>query len=99
MKPDFSLIRQYEKLLLTEGVVLDFSDEAVSRIAEIAFEVNDNTENIGARRLHTILEKLLEELSFEAAEIGPTTIKITPAYVDEKLQEIAKNKDLSQFIL
>jgi len=98
-EPDFSLIRQYEKLLLTEGVVLDFSDEAVSRIAEIAFEVNDNTENIGARRLHTILEKLLEELSFEAADIGPATIKITPTYVDEKLQEIAKNKDLSQFIL
>ena len=98
-EPDFSLIRQYERLLDTEGVVLDFSDEAVSRIAEIAFEVNDNTENIGARRLHTILEKLLEELSYEAADIGPTTIKITPDYVDKKLQEIAKNKDLSQFIL
>jgi len=98
-EPDFSLIRQYEKLLNTEGVVIEFTDEAVSRIAEIAFDVNDNTENIGARRLHTILEKLLEELSFEAAEIGPTTIKITPTYVDEKLQEIAKNKDLSQFIL
>lgn len=98
-EPDFSLIRQYEKLLNTEGVVIDFTEEAVSRIAEIAFEVNDNTENIGARRLHTILEKLLEELSYEAADIGPTTIKITPSYVDEKLQEIAKNKDLSQFIL
>lgn len=98
-EPDFSLIRQYEKLLLTEDVVLDFTDEAISRIAEIAFEVNDNTENIGARRLHTILEKLLEELSYEAADIGPITIKITPAYVDEKLQDIAKNKDLSQFIL
>ena len=70
-EPDFSLIRQYEKLLETEGVVLDFTDEAISRIAEIAFEVNEDTENIGARRLHTILEKLLEELSFEAADIGP----------------------------
>ncbi len=98
-EPDFSLIRQYEKLLETEGVVLEFSDVAIGRIAEIAFEVNDNTENIGARRLHTILEKLLEELSFEAADIGPATINITPTYVDEKLQEIAKNKDLSQFIL
>ena len=98
-EPDFSLIRQYEKLLHTEGVILDFTDEAISRIAEIAFEVNDNTENIGARRLHTILEKLLEELSYEAADIGPVTIKITPTYVDEKLQDIAKNKDLSQFIL
>ncbi|WP_370569633.1 ATP-dependent protease ATPase subunit HslU [Sporosarcina sp. BP05] len=98
-EPDFSLIRQYEKLLNTENVVLDFTDEAISRLAEIAFEVNDNTENIGARRLHTILEKLLEELSYEAADIGPATIKITPAYVDEKLKDIAKNKDLSQFIL
>lgn len=98
-EPDFSLIRQYEKLLATEGVILDFTEEAVTKIAEIAYEVNDNTENIGARRLHTILEKLLEELSYEAAEIGPTTIKITPAYVDEKLKEIARNKDLSQYIL
>jgi ATP-dependent HslUV protease ATP-binding subunit HslU len=98
-EPDFSLIRQYEKLLNTEDVVLDFTDEAISRLAEIAFEVNDDTENIGARRLHTILEKLLEELSYEAADIGPATIKITPAYVDEKLKDIAKNKDLSHFIL
>ena len=98
-EPDFSLIRQYEKLLETEGVVLDFTPEAISRIAAIAFEVNEDTENIGARRLHTILEKLLEELSYEAADIGPSTIKITPVYVDEKLKNIAKNKDLSQFIL
>ena len=98
-EPDFSLIRQYEKLLETEEVILDFTDEAISRIAEIAFGVNDDTENIGARRLHTILEKLLEELSYEAADIGPATIKITPTYVDEKLKSIAKNKDLSQFIL
>jgi ATP-dependent HslUV protease ATP-binding subunit HslU len=98
-EPDFSLIRQYEKLLNTENVVLDFTDEAISRLAEIEFEVNDDTENIGARRLHTILEKLLEELSYEAADIGPATIKITPAYVDEKLKDIAKNKDLSHFIL
>ncbi|NYF24221.1 ATP-dependent HslUV protease ATP-binding subunit HslU [Sporosarcina sp. JAI121] len=98
-EPDFSLIRQYEKLLYTEDVVLDFTDEAIGRLAEIAFEVNDETENIGARRLHTILEKLLEELSYEASEIGPATIKITPAYVDEKLKNIAKNKDLSHFIL
>ena len=95
---DFSLIR-HEKLLNTENVVLNFTDEAISRLAELAFEVNDDTENIGARRLHTILEKLLEELSYEAADIGPTTIKITPGYVDEKLKDIAKNKDLSQYIL
>ncbi len=98
-EPDFSLIRQYEKLLKTEDVILDFTDEAITKLAEIAFEVNDQTENIGARRLHTIMEKLLEELSYEAANIGPATIKITPAYVDKKLKEIVKNKDLSQFIL
>ncbi len=98
-EPDFSLIRQYEKLLNTEGIVLDFTDDSIAKIAEIAFEVNDNTENIGARRLHTILEKLLEELSYEAADIGPTTIQITPAYVEEKLKTIAKNKDLSHYIL
>ena len=98
-EPDFSLINQYEKLLATENVVIEFSDEAIERIAEIAFDVNDNTENIGARRLHTILEKLLEELSYEAADIGPATIKITEKYVDEKLKNIVKNKDLSHFIL
>ncbi|MGN7386824.1 ATP-dependent protease ATPase subunit HslU [Sporosarcina sp. SAFN-015] len=98
-EPDFSLIKQYEKLLATENVEIEFSDDAIERVAEIAFDVNDNTENIGARRLHTILEKLLEELSYEAAEIGPSSIKITVAYVDEKLKNIVKNKDLSHFIL
>lgn len=98
-EPDFSLIKQYEKLLATENVEIDFSEEAIEKVAEIAFDVNDNTENIGARRLHTILEKLLEELSYEAAEIGPSSIKITVAYVDEKLKSIVKNKDLSHFIL
>ncbi|WP_432354961.1 ATP-dependent protease ATPase subunit HslU [Sporosarcina sp. A2] len=98
-EPDFSLIRQYEKLLATEDVLVEFTEESIDRIAEIAFEVNDNTENIGARRLHTIVERLLEELSFEASEIGPTSIKITPSYVDEKLQGIVKDKDLSHFIL
>lgn len=98
-EPDFSLIRQYEKLLATEEVQVEFSDTAISRLAELAYEVNDATENIGARRLHTILEKLLEELSFEASDIGPATIRITPEYVDEKLGNIVKNKDLSQFIL
>ncbi|KXH79972.1 ATP-dependent protease ATPase subunit HslU [Sporosarcina sp. HYO08] len=98
-EPDFSLIRQYEKLLATENVTVEFTDDAISRIAEIAYDVNDETENIGARRLHTIMEKLLEDLSYEAADIGPSTIKITPNYVDEKLKNIAKNKDLSHFVL
>ncbi|PIC65743.1 HslU--HslV peptidase ATPase subunit [Sporosarcina sp. P13] len=99
LEPDFSLLKQYERLLATEEVEIEFTDDAISKLAEIAFEVNNETENIGARRLHTILEKLLEDLSFEAAEIGPASIKITPAYVDEKLEGIVKNKDLSHFIL
>ncbi|MDM5332717.1 ATP-dependent protease ATPase subunit HslU [Ureibacillus composti] len=98
-EPDQSLITQYKALLETEGVTIDFTDAAIDRIAEIATEVNQDTDNIGARRLHTILERLLEELSFEASEIGPAHIDITPAYVDQKLGAISKNKDLSQFIL
>ncbi|AXI01254.1 ATP-dependent protease ATPase subunit HslU [Sporosarcina sp. PTS2304] len=99
LEPDFSLLKQYERLLATEEVEIEFTEEAISKLAQIAYEVNNETENIGARRLHTILEKLLEDLSFEAADIGPASIKITPAYVDEKLDGIVKNKDLSHFIL
>ncbi|KGR73885.1 ATP-dependent protease ATPase subunit HslU [Ureibacillus sinduriensis] len=98
-EPDQSLILQYKALLETEGVTIEFTDDAIERIAEIATEVNQETDNIGARRLHTILERLLEELSFEASEISPAHIEITPAYVDKKLEKISKNKDLSQFIL
>ncbi len=98
-EPDQSLILQYKSLLETEGVTIDFTDEAIERIAEIATEVNQETDNIGARRLHTILERLLEELSFEASEIAPAHIEITPSYIDQKLGDIVKNKDLSQFIL
>ncbi len=99
IEPDNALIKQYQALLETEGIQIEFSDDAIRRIAEVAFEVNQNTDNIGARRLHTILEKLLEDLSFEAPEITMEKITITPQYVDEKLGAIAKNKDLSQFIL
>lgn len=98
-EPDNSLIRQYELLLATEGVEVTFTDAAIARIAEVATEVNTETENIGARRLHTILEKLLEDLSFQASDIAPASIQITPEYVDGKLNKIVKNKDLSQFIL
>lgn len=98
-EPDQSLILQYKALLETEGVSLNFTKEAIERIAEVATEVNQETDNIGARRLHTILERLLEELSFEASEIAPAHIDITPNYVDQKLSNIVKNKDLSQFIL
>lgn len=98
-EPDQSLILQYKALLETEGVTIEFTEAAIERIAEIATNVNQETDNIGARRLHTILERLLEELSFEASEIAPAHIDITPVYVDQKLEKIAKNKDLSQFIL
>lgn len=99
IEPDFSIIKQYKALLSTEGIQIEFSDDAIRRIAEIAFEVNQTTDNIGARRLHTIMEKLLEDLSFEASEIQMGTILITPQYVNEKLANIAKDKDISQFIL
>lgn len=98
-EPDQSLILQYKALLETEGVAIHFTTDAIERIAEIATEVNQETDNIGARRLHTILERLLEELSFEASEIAPASIPINAAYVDQKLAGIVKNKDLSQFIL
>lgn len=98
-EPDQSLVLQYKALLEVEGVTINFTEDAIARIAEIAIEVNQETDNIGARRLHTILERLLEEVSFEASEIAPAHIEITPAYVDGKLGDIVKNKDLSQFIL
>jgi ATP-dependent HslUV protease ATP-binding subunit HslU len=98
-EPDNALIKQYIALMKTEGIEIEFSDDAVRKIAEVAFEVNQNTDNIGARRLHTIMERLLEDLSFEAPEITMDTIKITPQYVEDKLGSISKNKDLSQFIL
>jgi ATP-dependent HslUV protease ATP-binding subunit HslU len=99
VEPDNAIIKQYIALMETEGIQIEFSDDAIRRLAEIAYDVNQNTDNIGARRLHTIMEKLLEDLSFEAPDITLETINITPKYVDDKLGAIAKNKDLSQFIL
>lgn len=99
IEPDNALIKQYMALLATEGIEIEFSDEAIRKIAEIAYQVNQDTDNIGARRLHTIMEKLLEDLSFEASEITLEKITITPQYVEEKLATIVKNKDVSQFIL
>jgi ATP-dependent HslUV protease ATP-binding subunit HslU len=99
VEPKHALAKQYQALLAVEGIKLKFSDDAIRRIAEIATEVNEETENIGARRLHTILEKLLEDLSFEASEITMEEILITPAYVEEKLASVVKNRDLSQYIL
>ncbi|MBG9917108.1 HslU--HslV peptidase ATPase subunit [Bacillus sonorensis] len=98
-EPDNALLKQYKALLKTEGISLEFSDDAIRKIAEVAYHVNQDTDNIGARRLHTILERLLEELSFEAPDVTMEHVVITPQYVEEKLGSIAKNKDLSQFIL
>ncbi|WP_411802267.1 HslU--HslV peptidase ATPase subunit [Bacillus mojavensis] len=99
VEPDNALLKQYQALLQTEGISLEFSDEAIHKIAEVAYHVNQETDNIGARRLHTILERLLEDLSFEAPDVTMEKITITPQYVEEKLGTIAKNKDLSQYIL
>jgi len=99
VEPDNALTKQYQALLETEGIQIEFSDDAIRKIAEVAFDVNQNTDNIGARRLQTILEKLLEDLSFEAPDITMEKIAITPQYVEEKLGAISRNKDLSQFIL
>jgi ATP-dependent HslUV protease ATP-binding subunit HslU len=98
-EPNNALIKQYIALVGTENVKIIFTQEAIERIAQIAFDVNRETDNIGARRLHTILEKLLEDLLFEAPDMQMGEIKITEAYVDEKLASIAQNKDLSRFIL
>lgn len=98
-EPSNALLKQYKALLKTEGINVVFADEAIIRLAEVAYQVNQETDNIGARRLHTILEKLLEDLSFEAPDIQMEEIEITSTYVDEKLGTIIKNKDLSQFIL
>ncbi|WP_336772278.1 ATP-dependent protease ATPase subunit HslU [Paenibacillus sp. MMO-58] len=98
-EPKNALTKQYAALLQTEGIAIEFSDDAIKEIASIAADLNRNTENIGARRLHTILEKLLEDLSFEAPDITLDHMVITPEYVREKVGGIAKNRDLSQYIL
>jgi ATP-dependent HslUV protease ATP-binding subunit HslU len=96
---DANQVKQYQALLATEGVNVDFRPEAIRRIAEIAFQVNESTENIGARRLYTVLEKLLEEISFEAGKRGPATVTIDAAYVDARLAELSRNEDLARFVL
>jgi len=98
-EPDASLTLQYKALLATEGVAVEFSESGVRRIAEVAFQVNENTENIGARRLHTVMERLLETVSFEASDKSGTQIQVDAAYVDEHLAELAKDEDLSRYIL
>jgi len=97
-EPNASLTEQYRALMKTEGVDLEFRPDAIKRIAEIAYDVNETTENIGARRLHTLLERLLEKVSFDATDLTEAVV-IDAAYVDEQLGAVAKNQDLSQFIL
>ena len=99
VEPDASLTEQYRALLATEEVSLTFAEDGIRRIAETAFQVNESTENIGARRLHTILERLLEEVSFTASENSGSDIKITAEYVDENISELAQDEDLSRYIL
>jgi ATP-dependent HslUV protease ATP-binding subunit HslU len=96
---DACLTRQYQALLETEGVALEFVDDGIRRMAEIAFQVNEKTENIGARRLHTVMEKLLEEVSFAAGKAGLDTVRVDAAYVNEKLGEVAADEDLSRYVL
>ncbi len=98
-EPENAITKQYHELLKTEGVDVVFTDEAINRISEIAFEVNSTSENIGARRLYTIMEILLEELSFSANELSGQTITITPEYVNQRLSDVVSNQDLSQYIL
>ena len=98
-EPDASLTEQYGALLRTEGVDLAFTDEGIGRIAEISWEVNERTENIGARRLHTVLERLLEGISYEAPDRAGETVTVDGGYVDRQLGEVARDEDLSRYIL
>ena len=98
-EPQNALIKQYQAMRATEGVELEFKASAISRIAQLACDVNEPSEDIGARRLHTLLEKLLEDVSFDAPELTDKHVVIDEQYVDEKLHDIVKNRDLSQFIL
>ena len=96
---DASLVRQYEALLATEGVSLQFTDDGVARLAEVAWQVNESTENIGARRLHTVMERLLEEIAFQAPDRSGQTVRIDADYVHQQLADLAQDEDLSRYIL
>jgi ATP-dependent HslUV protease ATP-binding subunit HslU len=98
-EPDASLCRQYCALMATEGVNLSFDASGVKRLAEVAFEVNEKTENIGARRLHTVMERLLETVSYDAADRSGTSVLVDRAYVEDHLGELARDQDLSRYIL
>ncbi|MDR0203454.1 MAG: ATP-dependent protease ATPase subunit HslU [Delftia acidovorans] len=99
MQTHASLVKQYQALLATEGVTLEFKPEGITRLATIAFDVNESTENIGARRLSTVMERLLDEVSFDAAKLAGQTVVIDAGYVDQRLQVLSQDEDLSRFIL
>lgn len=96
---DACLTRQYEALLATEGIQLQFTSDAIKRLAEIAHAVNSKTENIGARRLHTVMEKLLEEISYEAPKRSGETVVVNASYVDERLKNLSQSEDLARYVL
>lgn len=98
-EPDYCITEQYRELMQAEGLNISFTEDAIEALANIAFQVNENTENIGARRLHTIMERLFEDLSYRASEMGGEQVTVDAAYVDKYLGELAKNEDLSRFIL
>ncbi len=98
-EPKNALIRQYTALLATEGITLEFTDEAIAELSRLAATVNERSENIGARRLHTVLERLLEEISFDAPDLSDKTFSVTPEYVRQRLEEVAGDQDLSRYIL
>ena len=99
MQTQASLVKQYQALLATEGVTLEFDPEGITRLAQIAFDVNERTENIGARRLSTVMERLLDEVSFDAVQRAGQTVHVDAAYVNERLQALSQNEDLSRYIL
>ena len=98
-EPNASLTEQYKALMATEGVSIEFTQDAIKKIAEAAFRVNEKTENIGARRLHTVMERLMDKISFDASEMDGQTVNIDAAYVIDALGEVIENEDLSRFIL
>ena len=99
VEPDASLTEQYQALLATEGLGLQFTEDGLERIAQLAWHVNENTENIGARRLHTVMERLLDDVSYGATESSSESLTVDAAYVDEHLGDLAADQDLSRYIL
>jgi ATP-dependent HslUV protease ATP-binding subunit HslU len=96
---DACLTRQYQALLATEGVQVEFTGDAIERLAQTAWQVNEKTENIGARRLYTVMEKLLEDMSFDAARLSGEKVKVDAAYVDARLKDLAASEDLARYVL